>query len=88
MKIERDEKGNLPVYAWPGGYPIYYLVADDGILCPSCANTEKAVRLAEQDDSPDFDQWRIVAGDINWEASDLYCDNCNERIQSAYGEDE
>ena len=87
MKPQRDENGNLPAYAWPGGYPIYYLCADGGILCPPCANKEPAVKEAdEHPDYPDFDQWRIVASDINWEDASLTCDNCSQRIESAYGE--
>lgn len=23
-------------YAWPGGYPIYYVTRDGGVLCPDC----------------------------------------------------
>ena len=87
MKPQRDETGKLPAYAWPGGYPIFYLCADNGILCPQCANKESAIREAdERPDYPDFDQWRIVASDINWEDSSLTCDNCSQRIESAYGE--
>ena len=87
MKPQRDENGNLPAFAWPGGYPIYYLCADGGILCPQCANKESAVKEADKDaDYPDFDQWRIVASDINWEDASLTCDNCNQRIESAYSE--
>jgi len=87
MKPQRDENGKLPAYAWAGGYPIYYLCADGGILCPHCANKESAVKEAdERPDYPGFDQWRIVASDINWEDPSLTCDNCNQRIKSAYGE--
>ena len=28
----------LPAFAWPGGYPIYYLDAEGSVLCPDCAN--------------------------------------------------
>jgi hypothetical protein len=87
MKPQRDENGNLPAYAWPGGYPIYYLCADGGILCPQCANKESAVRHAdEHPDYPDYDQWRIVAGEVNWDDTSLTCDNCSQRIESAYGD--
>lgn len=36
MRIEdlRDENGKLPAYAWPGGYPIFYIASDNGVLCP------------------------------------------------------
>ena len=87
MKAIREENGQFSAYAWPGGYPVYYLVADNGILCPTCANTESSVREAEtRPDYPDYDQWRIVTSDINWENPDLFCDHCNERIESAYAE--
>lgn len=28
----------LPAYAWPGGYPISYLDAENNELCADCAN--------------------------------------------------
>ncbi len=67
-------------YAWPGGYPIFYITEDGGVLCPDCANTE---------DTTDTDdpQWRIVGAEVNYEDPELYCDNCNGRIESAYAED-
>jgi len=87
MKPGRDENGNLPAHAWPGGYPIYYLCADGGILCPACANAESAVKQADEHaDCPDYDQWRIVAGDVNWEDSGLTCENCSGHIESAYAD--
>jgi hypothetical protein len=81
--IERDEQGNLPAFAWPGGYPVYYLAADNGVMCPKCANSADC-RNAEPDDK----QWRIVAGDVHWEGEPLACENCNAEIESAYGDPE
>lgn len=69
-------------YAWPGGYEIFYLVKDGGVLCHQCANRELERTL-----DPDDDQFHIVASDINYEDSDLFCDHCNRRIEPAYGED-
>lgn len=69
-------------YAWPGGYPIYYVVADGGVLCPSCANREIYRTI-----DPDDDQFHIVDGDINYENPDLFCDHCNRQIKPACGED-
>lgn len=86
MTPQRDENGSLPAYAWPGGYPLFYLCADGGILCPQCANRESAVRKA--DEHPDYDQWRIVAVEVNWEDASLTCDNCFKGIESAYAEQE
>jgi len=77
----RDSSGQLLAYAWPGGYPVLYLAADGGVLCPECANS-KDCREAEEGDT----QWRIISGDIHWEGPPAICDNCNKAIESAYGD--
>jgi hypothetical protein len=64
-------------YAWPGGYPMFGLTQDNGILCHRCARDN--VRLVLGEDP----QWAIVAAQINWE-SELYCDNCSTKIEAAY----
>ena len=84
-KTYANEQGELPSYAWPGGYPIFYLTADNGMLCPDCANCPEC-RNADVE-YPSDDQWRIVATGINWEDTALYCDHCNNHIESAYGDD-
>ncbi len=82
-QLPRDADGKYPAYAWPGGYPIFYMAADDSVVCSTCAN------------SPDYRTWNeddiehiLVASDINWESTDLYCDDCGERIESAYADDD
>jgi len=79
MTVTRNESGKFDSFAWPGGYPLFYLCADNGVLCPDCANENG------HDDATDK-QWRIVASDVNWEDSDLTCDHCNRKIESAYGD--
>lgn len=68
----------LPAYAWPGGYPIYYLCADGGTLCPKCANGNDVATL----DAPD---WNVTGYGIHWEGEPITCDGCNAQIASAYG---
>jgi hypothetical protein len=82
----RDELGHLPAYAWPGGYPIYYLAADNGTMCPKCANSTDCNRPDLDPECPDDDQWRIVAYGIHWEGAPIICANCNSEIESAYGD--
>jgi hypothetical protein len=77
-KLPRNTDGTLSKYAWPGGYPIIYICADGGVLCPKCANEN--AHLSEIT-SPD---WHVVAADVNWEDPYLHCDNCSQRIESAY----
>lgn len=80
-KIKTD--GKVDVLAWPGCYPLYYITKDNGVLCPECVN--KNISLVTD---PDDSQWYIVAYDANYENTSLYCDHCNERIESAYADDE
>jgi len=75
----RDSKGNLPSFAWPGGYPLFYLDRKDNVLCPKCSNEAK---------DPDWPDDHPVAYAVNWEDPSLFCDACSDRIESAYADDE
>ena len=69
----------LPTFA-DGGYPLYYLDGQNSVLCPACANNSRG-----DDTSAAF---QPIAGDVNWEDPDLFCDDCGAHIHSAYGDDE
>lgn len=71
--IPRDSDGLLPKYAWPGGYPMYYLTEAGLTICGDCANDE---------DTSD----PVAAGDIYWEGPPIVCDDRMEVITSAYGD--
>ena len=74
MKVlPHDEKGQLPAFAWPGGYPIFYLDRECNCLCAPCANRDVDDRQA------------VVDCDIHWEGEPLTCDDCGKMIESAYG---
>ena len=76
-----DDNGNFPAFTFPGGYPIFYLCEDGGVLCPDCVNAERD--LVFDDGEP---VWNVIANDINYENDSLYCDHCCEQIESAYGD--
>jgi hypothetical protein len=76
-KPERDSTGKYPAFAWPGGYPMFYLTKSNAVLCPKCANTN----------DEEFEGDEITACDVNWEDGEMHCDNCNKRIESAYADD-
>jgi len=81
------ENGKIVSYAWPGGYPVFYICKDGGILCPDCVQ-ENLKLIQENIETESQADWRVIGSDINWEDSSLHCDNCSKRIQSAYSEDE
>lgn len=74
-------------FAWPGGYPLYFITSDGAALSFDAVLSEyrqviNSIRHRMNDG------WRIVACEINWEDSCLYCDHTGLRIESAYCEDE
>lgn len=74
-------------YAWPGGYPLYFITNDGFALSFAAAKAERRLIL-EAIVSKNDDQWRVVGMDINWEDAHLYCEHTGERIESAYAEPE
>lgn len=72
--------GKLRSYTTVGGYSIFYLDARDNAVCSECA-TESHLNNEE------IDSFKIVGYAINYE-TEMYCDRCSEKIESAYGEDE
>jgi hypothetical protein len=74
-------------YAWPGGYPVYLVAAGGGVLCSTCVQINLRLIIQSTHDHANRD-WQALGADVNWEDPNLTCDNCGERIESAYAEDE
>ncbi len=85
--VRQHGSDSVPIYARPGGYPLFYIAEDGGNLCAKCVNDNLAMIKEHTRDRSD-PQWQIVDYAINYEDSDLRCDHCGERIESAYAEDE
>lgn len=83
-------KGRLRAgkYAWPGGYPIFFITTDGGALSfeavRECWREVVAAHLTKDTGCG----WAIAAAEINWEDGELTCDHTGERIESAYAEDD
>lgn len=79
----------LPSYAWPGGYPIYYIDKNGYALCPDCAIEEIQEYMDATEDEKELyeDDLPVVYG-INYEEPDLFCEGCNEKIECAYCDDD
>ncbi len=77
-------------YAWPGGYPRYFITADGEALSFKAADKNKERILDEclNLDRASWDEWKVVAVEINWEDANLFCVHSGERIESAYADDE
>lgn len=83
MTIEemKNDKGELPAYAWPGGYPIIYLDKENSVLCAKCATKSL-------NDPDEVSQFKPVAYDVFYEGAADQCAQCNVTIESAYGDPE
>jgi len=84
FELMADGTAEVMRCVWPGGYPVFYVCDDGGDLCPKCAQDNlELIGTASPGDG-----WNVIAFDVNWEDSHLYCDHCNDRIPSAHAEDE
>lgn len=72
-------------YAWPGGYPRYFLTSDGAAISFEGARQNRRLIL-ESIASDCDDGWRVIGCPVNWEDSQLTCDATGNSIESAYGE--
>jgi hypothetical protein len=87
IKTIADLKATLRAgsFAWPGGYPLYFITQDGAAL------SFKTVREEWRQVVWDWlvgasTGWRVIACGVNWEDGNLYCEHSNEKIESAYCE--
>jgi hypothetical protein len=77
-------------WAWPGGYPLFFIMSDLEALSFGAA-IENADRIREAIDAKDTDRWNdwnVIGVDVNWEDPLLFCcHKTTHRIPSAYAED-
>jgi hypothetical protein len=74
-------------YAWPGGYPTYFIACDGEAL--SHAAVKAALRQVYWAMSHrDSGGWRVIGAAINWEDNHLTCAHTGERIPCAYPEED
>jgi len=72
-------------YAWPGGYPMFFITSDGAALSFAAVRANWCLVCAAMRGHLN-DGWRVIAAEVNWEDPDLYCADSNERIPSAYAE--
>ena len=90
MKLPRENDGTLPAYAWPGGYPIFYVTDDGACLCPACANGENGSLASENANEEDGAHcgWQLEGYIVHYEGPAETCAHCDRLIESAYGDPE
>lgn len=71
-------------YAWPGGYPLYFVMADGEAVSFDAAKAERRQILEAMIRNERGDMWRPIAFEVNWEDADLMCAHTGMQIESAY----
>jgi hypothetical protein len=64
-------------------YPRFAITSDCLPLCSTCCREERTSIAT----TTGADGWCIVAIETNYEDNSLYCANCSNQIESAYGSD-
>lgn len=80
--IPLDSDGMPRKFTDLGGYPLYYVTKDSGVLSP-----EAVIENLSLTNDPDDPQWYVVRAEVNYEDQDLVCDHTGQRIPSAYSPD-
>jgi hypothetical protein len=75
-------------YAWPGGYPAFFVTSDGAALSFEAVRAEWRNVVDAHLRNDTGCGWHIAGYDINWNDPDLFCDHTNQRIESAYAEPE
>lgn len=74
-------------YAWPGGYPIYFVTADGDALSFKAAKENSRLIMRAIRDGENTGGWRVIGSQVNWEDNDAYCAHTGEKIECAYPDD-
>lgn len=73
-------------YAWPGGYPRFFLMSDGECLSFEAAK-ENAGLIRDAIATQDRGGWQVVDCDVNWEDEDMVCAHTGKPIPCAYPSD-
>lgn len=73
-------------YAWPGGYPMYF-IAEDGSTF-NFSTVEENIESVQEAFRDNWSDWKIIAAEINYEDPDLFDTETGDRIECAYCDDD
>jgi hypothetical protein len=74
-------------YAWPGGYPIFFICADGEPLSFQSVEANREAVVDAITNPGTMPSWEVSAYEINWEDENLYCSHSHNLIECAYPSD-
>ncbi len=78
--IPMDMAGNPEHTTDLGGYPLYYITEDGGVLSPEAVQENQDLT-----NDPNDQEWYVIGVEVNYEDTSLMCDHTGKLIPSAYG---
>lgn len=79
--------GNAEPYAWPGGYPIGYVVDDGAYLCARCVNDpSNPVHVGGEPDGWRLEGYDVLEGDAGDYDGAVSCEHCHAVLVEGFGE--
>ncbi len=84
--IEAVKRAIREPFAWPGGYPVYTIMQDGGMLCPVCAKGNFSA-IVKATKTHGQSGWEAAGSDILWEGEGQ-CAHCGKILETAYEENE
>jgi len=73
-------------YTSLGGYPKCLIIKNNQCLCWDCVKENEAEIQESLAMGETSNTYYPLQAEVNWENSELYCDECGERVESAYAE--
>jgi hypothetical protein len=73
---DQGKAGELPAFAWPGGYTMFYITASGDALCAKCATAD--LLAAESDDPPVA--YGAYGATEDYPEDDEHCVSCGDVI--------
>ncbi len=71
-------------FAWPGGYPLYFVCSDGEALSFDAARKNASCITHALRDPWDKSGWRVIGAEVNWEDPSLMCAHTGKPIEAAY----
>lgn len=74
--LARGENGDILKCAWPGGYPLVFVMGDGSTLCADCLNEAEKEELTGDE--------YVVEGFVIPYESLVVCEECGEQFGPVY----
>jgi hypothetical protein len=69
-------------FAWPGGYEMFVLASDGGLICSDCVQKEYRQLYHDTANKWHGTGWDVIAADATCNCDEATCDNCGRDLMA------